>query len=432
MLFPHNRQSRQVSFGMFSALVGVFVFVFLGTWSSAARAQTPIPTAPQIPGVDVEPDYDVSAEPGQMLTLAHTVKNTQTGGDTFLVQVESQMGWPVLLAGAPLTNTMQLTLTLDAQETAAVEVQLTVPSDAVGARDELTLTAVSLSNPAIVGAAVDIVTVETRFYFPILFNWYPPVPYAPVLNPISNAEQDGYYTVSWQAAGLAQTYSLEEDDNAAFSSPTVVYTGAGTSWSVPSPGKNAGTFYYRVRGNNSYGFGPYSNTESATVANLFYADTTSLNAGSCTTLHWNFTNIKALYVSFAYGFDKRGVAGIGSATVCPSVTTTYEALVVKQDNSQETHTFTINVTGSACGDPYVQRFEPTTYSVKAGEKFSIFWDVECAQAIYLSIGGGAETPVQGHDSRLDLTITQDTLYKLRIVFFRGQSDNASFTVMLKK
>ena len=409
-----------------SAVVGILIFAFIASWSAIAQAD------PLIPGLEIEPDYDVTSEPGQMLTFEHTVQNTQVVSDTFLLQVDSDLGWPVMLVGAPPTNTTQLTVTLAAQEMITVEVQVSVPDDAAGQQDEITITGVSLSNIAIVDAAIDTVTVESRLYMAVMFNWYPPVPYAPVLNPINNGDQSGYYTVSWQSAGLAQTYSLEEDDNASFTSPTIVYTGSGTSWSVPAPGKDAGTFYYRVRGSNNYGFGPYSNTESTTVSNLFYADVTSLVAGNCTTLHWNFTNIKGLYVSFAYGFDKRGVAGVGSTTVCPSVTTTFEALVVKQDDSQELHEFTVNVTGSACGDPYVQRFEPTTYSAKLGEKFSIFWDVECAQAIYLSIGGGAELPVQGHDSRLDLTITQDTLYKLRIVFLRGHSDNASFTVKLEK
>lgn len=426
MLSQHSRQGRTKRLWTISVLMGALVFAFMVSWAANAQAE------PLIPGLEIEPDYDVMSEPGETLTFEHTVQNTQDVSDTFLLQVDSDLGWPVMLVGAPPTNTMQLNLTLEAQETATIEVEVTVPNDAVGTQDEITITGVSLSNPAIVDAAIDTVTVETRLYLAVVFNWYPPVPFAPVLNAISNADQDGYYTVSWQAADLAQTYSLEEDDNASFTSPTVVYSGSGTSWTVPAPGKNAGTFYYRVRGSNSYGFGPYSNTESTTVANLFYADVTSLVAGNCTTLRWNFTNIKGLYVSFAYGFDKRGVAGVGTATVCPSVTTTFEALVVKQDNSQELHEFTINVTGSTCGDPYVQRFEPTTYSARLGEKFSIFWDVECAQAIYLSIGSAAEVPVQGHDSRVDLTITQDTLFKLRIVFLRGQSDNASFTVTLKK
>jgi hypothetical protein len=88
-------------------------------------------------------------------------------------------------------------------------------------------------------------------------------PSRPTLNPISNADGDGSYAVSWNAVAQAQTYTLQEDNNASFSSPTTRYTGSGTSWNAS--GKAPGTYYYRVKASNGYGDSGWSNVESTTV-----------------------------------------------------------------------------------------------------------------------------------------------------------------------
>ena len=360
-------------------------------------------------------------------------------------------------------------------------------------------------------------TLTYTTYMPFAMKHWPPFPYPTTLNLIDNTDGDGIYTVSWPPADLAQTYSLEEDDNSVFSSPVEVHDGAATSWSVPTPGKTAGTYYYRVRGHNTWGYGPYSNVRAVTVllpatpvlnpidnsdgdasytvswgtaarastyslqedtdrnfgspvtafegaqttwsasgkapgtyyyrvrangptgqsawSNVrsatvgpFRADRVSLTAGECTTLRWDFSGIRALYISFGYGYDLEGVVGQGTRQVCPSVTTRYEALVVKQDGSHERHYVTINATGSGCGDPVISRFSPTTYQVAPGQPFSIFWDVDCASTIHLIQGSGPEEPVVGHGSRVDVKIYSDTLFKLKVQKISGGFVYASFTV----
>lgn len=360
-------------------------------------------------------------------------------------------------------------------------------------------------------------TLTNTLYMPFAMKHWPPYPYPTTLNPIDNTDGDGIYVVSWLPAGLAQTYSLEEDDNAAFSSPTEVYSSAGTAWAVPAPGKTAGTFYYRVRGHNTWGYGPYSNVRAVTVllpatpvlnpidnsdgdanytvswsaaarassytlqedtdrnfgspvtafqgaqttwsasgkapatyyyrvrangptgqsawsnvqsatVGAFRADRVNLAAGECTTLRWDFSGIKALYISFGYGYDLEGVVGHGTQQVCPSVTTRYEALVVKQDGSHERHYVTVNVTGSGCGDPVIWRFSPTTYQVAPGQPFSIFWDVDCANTVHFIQGSGPEEPVTGHGSRIDVRIYADTLFKLKVEKLNGGFVYASFIV----
>jgi hypothetical protein len=339
------------------------------------------------------------------------------------------------------------------------------------------------------------------------------------LNPISNGDGDGLYVVTWPLVDLAQTYSLEEDDSASFDSPTEVYSGAETSWSVPEPGKTAGTYYYRVRGHNDWGYGGYSGAQSVqvllpdtpilspidnadkngiytvvwstaaratryslqedtdpdfgdptlvytgtqpswsaadqgpgiyyyrvraegatgqsdwsnvqhTTVQGFRADDSSLVVGECTTLRWDFDDIQAIYVSFGHGYDKEGVPGHGSREVCPSIDTTYEALVIEKDSSHTRYQVTVEVAGSGCADPAIERFSSTAYSVYPAQKFSIFWDVECAESVHLIIGDGAEEPVGGHGSKIDVTIYQTTLFELKVEKEDGSFVYARFTVYL--
>ncbi len=89
------------------------------------------------------------------------------------------------------------------------------------------------------------------------------VPGAPLLAPISNPDADGSYLVDWSDAAGATSYTLQEDDNPAFTSPAVRYSGAASQYQIA--GQQTGTWYYRVRAGNPAGDGPWSNTEPATV-----------------------------------------------------------------------------------------------------------------------------------------------------------------------
>ncbi len=107
----------------------------------------------------------------------------------------------------------------------------------------------------------------SSIYLPIVMKRWPPIPDTPTLNAISNPSGSVGYTVSWNAAYLADTYTLQEATDAAFSSPVVVYgPGSGLSWSAT--GKAAGTYYYRVKASNSYGDSGWSNVQSVQVVLL--------------------------------------------------------------------------------------------------------------------------------------------------------------------
>jgi subtilisin family serine protease len=88
---------------------------------------------------------------------------------------------------------------------------------------------------------------------------------APILYEVSNLERDGQYTLDWSDVPQATSYTLEEDDNAAFTTPAVVYTGANSQAALTE--RETGTWYYRVRAvqPSSGTLGPWSNVVSVAV-----------------------------------------------------------------------------------------------------------------------------------------------------------------------
>jgi hypothetical protein len=84
-----------------------------------------------------------------------------------------------------------------------------------------------------------------------------------VLAPIDNSDQDGNYLVDWNDVPNATGFTLEEDDNAGFASPTVVFSGTISEYQVM--GHLPGSWFYRVRATSVGGDSPWSNVQSATV-----------------------------------------------------------------------------------------------------------------------------------------------------------------------
>jgi uncharacterized repeat protein (TIGR01451 family) len=116
--------------------------------------------------------------------------------------------------------------------------------------------------------AIDTITVTLNnknylLYMPIVFKRWPPVPYAPTLAAIENADGDGSYTIQWSynhSSLHPSSYTLQEATNAAFTDATPIYNGSSTYYAVS--GKTPATYYYRVQGRNTYGAGDWSNVVS--------------------------------------------------------------------------------------------------------------------------------------------------------------------------
>ncbi len=120
-----------------------------------------------------------------------------------------------------------------------------------------------IADTMVAADAVRFAPVRYRIYLPLVMKRWPPIPDVPVLNSINNPNGGSGYTVSWQAAYLASTYTLQEATNANFTGAVTRYTGAGTSWAAVN--KPVGTYYYRVKASNSWGDSGWSNVQQTTV-----------------------------------------------------------------------------------------------------------------------------------------------------------------------
>lgn len=114
------------------------------------------------------------------------------------------------------------------------------------------------------GGATDTLSIQIRqrVFLPVIMKPVPP-PLPPTLNAIDNVDGDGFYTVSWSASAGATQYTLQEDDNAAFTSPASYLVWPATSWLAAA--KSPGTYYYRVNASSSWGTSAWSNVQPATV-----------------------------------------------------------------------------------------------------------------------------------------------------------------------
>jgi hypothetical protein len=177
----------------------------------------------------------------------------------------------------------------------------------------------------------------------VLQRW-PPIPFAPTLYPINNSDGDGSYLVDWSSASLANSYELQEDDNPGFSSPSIAYSGTSTSKSIS--GKPTGTYFYRVRGINSYGPGPWSNTQSVAVTVFCLraqADTTILQGRPST----NFSGATDMWVGYDNclnppGETSRSLIGFDWSGIPSNLPISQAFLLVRHANycdiGQRTHT----------------------------------------------------------------------------------------------
>ena len=167
--------------------------------------------------------------------------------------------------------------------------------------------------------------VFTRKTFLPLVRKSPPLPAAPVLNAIDNADGDGNYAVSWGAPADATSYTLEEDDNGGFSSPTTQYTGAGTSWNAT--GKAVGTYYYRAKASNAVGNSGWSNVQAVSVQPSLPSELTpiadatvlqalpSTNAGDTTDMWTGYEHCNSSLQGIVRSLIRFDVTGIPAGSI---------------------------------------------------------------------------------------------------------------------
>lgn len=76
----------------------------------------------------------------------------------------------------------------------------------------------------------------------------------------------------------------------------------------------------------------------------FWAEATTVAAGSCTTVHWETEHVQAVF------FDGQPVAGVGTHQTCPCVAESHVLDVTLPTSETGSYTVTIGVTGS-CASP---------------------------------------------------------------------------------
>ncbi len=129
-------------------------------------------TSPQSLGVELGPDHTRRVGAGQTITYHHTLTNTGTTTDTFLLEFLSTQHWPTdLLGGAYPTGTLVLPLQVGPQITASFQVSLIVPLGTAGVTETTIITATSQLSPTVQDTATDTtIVVIYRVYLPLVLR----------------------------------------------------------------------------------------------------------------------------------------------------------------------------------------------------------------------------------------------------------------------
>lgn len=109
----------------------------------------------------------------------------------------------------------------------------------------------------------------------------------------------------------------------------------------------------------------------------FSANPETIQQGQCSTLTWSTENVRTVYV-YPQGANWQdfGVPGIGSQTVCPQETTTYEMRVVKMDGSVEIRRVTVYVIPNSEAPQIVFFTVEPPGTIELGQCVLIRWAVE--------------------------------------------------------
>ena len=131
--------------------------------------------------------------------------------------------------------------------------------------------------------AMDTVTVtidngERKVYLPLIMQRYPPIPFATTLS-VASDDSYGNYSLQWTYehtdAYPPTSYRFQEATDANFTNKTIDEIRTSPQSFTD---KSEGTYYYRVRGINSYGVGAWSNVVTIDVSSRGFFDDFSDNA----------------------------------------------------------------------------------------------------------------------------------------------------------
>jgi len=218
------------------------------------------------------------AEPGDVLTYTIRIENDdalyETPGAVFTDRVPegtTLVYGPESLVGDVGFQDGVITWTYDVPPLGYDEISFSVQisPDLTGMAWITNAVEIAAPGQSFTRAAGTRVSIEYFTYFPIMFQRWPPIPYSPFLHEISGGI-DGDYTVSWEYdpshpdEADPDSYTLQEARDANFTDDVKEYD-AGSNLSYDFNDQESGSYYYRVRGNNTWGPGEWSNVRSVNV-----------------------------------------------------------------------------------------------------------------------------------------------------------------------
>jgi uncharacterized repeat protein (TIGR01451 family) len=138
---------------------------------SSAEVVVPVPGDPVISqvirtyGVSLIPEYTEIAAAGEAFLFEHTLTNTGSNTDTFDLTFNSSQGWASFAYNE---------ITLEAGQSVALGVFVSVPGDAPrGLRETTTLTATLRASPDVTATVTDITAVGAPYYAPFVIREVP-------------------------------------------------------------------------------------------------------------------------------------------------------------------------------------------------------------------------------------------------------------------
>jgi hypothetical protein len=270
-----------------------------------------------------------------------------------------------------------------------VEVKSYAWSDAGITQAELSINGVVLRTDPVVSEKVNGVFTLTH----ITQSWTPPGPGTYTLSVRVQDGQGTWFTINTITVHVGETASATPEASATL--PAVP-----PSETLPpqtdTPGPSATASATATRPRITFTFSPTSRANTATLTptftatvatgapfTTFTADTTTLNAGQCTNLHWTSGGIQSIFLN--------GQAAVGTENrqVCPPTTTTFTLLA---HSASGDITKQINITVSGNG-PFTT-FTADSTTLNAGQCTMLHWTSGSIQSIFLD-----NQPVTGAENR---------------------------------
>ncbi len=110
----------------------------------------------------------------------------------------------------------------------------------------------------------------------------------------------------------------------------------------------------------------------------FWVDSNYIQAGQCTTIHWDVKNVREIYFyDQGESWEGHGVTGKEDRTACPQHSMSYYLRVVKNDGSVETREVRIEVAAPPPSVPIINSIGTSPAGqVDQGVCLQIFWDTQ--------------------------------------------------------